>query len=271
MNKSNKINLGVNLSMIFTEVPLIERFALARQAGFDTVEVQFPYELSIDAIQQQLQRYQLELCLINVPAADLLQGGLGLACVPNKQTEFQQAVKQAVEYATVLNVPMINVLAGRNQTATGEQSFDCNECWQVLIENLKFTAEYAQKHGIKVVFELINGIDMPHFLVQNLNQVEQVLQQVQHDNLALQFDCYHIARIGENVADSLHKYMPHIGHIQFADSPTRHQPSTGELNFAEIFQAIAESDYQGKVCAEYRPQGESLQSFNWKEKFKQFF
>ena len=103
------IKLAVNLSMIFTEVPLIERFALARAQGFNHVEIQFPYELSIEQIQTQLTVHDLTLCLINVPAGDLMQGGNGLAGVPGKEIEFHQAVEKALAYATALNVPSVNI------------------------------------------------------------------------------------------------------------------------------------------------------------------
>ncbi|MBP8013183.1 MAG: TIM barrel protein, partial [Acinetobacter sp.] len=105
--------LAVNLSMIFTEVPLIERFALARKHGFQHVEIQFPYELSIEQIQSQLTLHQLSLCLINVPAGDLMQGGNGLAGVPGKENEFHHALELAIRYATALNVPRVNILAGK--------------------------------------------------------------------------------------------------------------------------------------------------------------
>lgn len=251
-----QLNLGVNLSMIFTEVPLLERFALARQAGFDTVEIQFPYELSIEQLQQQLHEHQLKLCLINVPAGDLMQGGRGLACVSERKTDYQQAVQLALDYANALNVPQINVLSGRAEP-------NDTLAWQTFLENLAYTHTQAEPYGIQVVFEMINGIDMPNFLVQNLQQAQQVLAEL--PQVRLQFDCYHVAKIGEDVCSALRHYLPCIGHIQFADSPQRHQPLTGELDFAQIFQTIAESNYQGYVCAEYKPLGQSMESFAWKQ------
>lgn len=262
MNQNTSLQLGINLSMIFTEVPLIERFALARQAGFDTVEIQFPYELSITEIQQQLEQHQLKLCLINVPAGDLMQGGLGLACQPDKTSEYQQAVQQAIAYATALNVPTINVLSGRCRPEQDEQ-----QVWQTFINNLNYTAQQCQTHTIQVVFEAINGIDMQHFLIQNLSRVAQVFNDVDDKNIALQFDCYHIAMMGEDIIDTLHQYSANIKHIQFADYPHRHQPNTGSLDFTAFFDAIAQSDYQGYVCAEYKPQGSSIESLAWKQQF----
>lgn len=260
----NNLQFGVNLSMIFTEVPLIERFALAKKMGFDTVEIQFPYELNIEQIQQQLNEHQQQLCLINVPAGDLMTGGFGLACQPNKRTEYQQAVDVALEYAIALNIHKINVLAGRHNPSYSEEN-----CFSILIEQLNFTAERCAKHGIQVVFELINPIDMPNFLVHRTQHADWILQNVQHKNISLQFDCYHFAMIGEDVPTRLKQGLDNktIGHIQFADCPNRHQPQTGTLDFATIFDVITHSDYQGYVCAEYKPKGASVDSFVWKEQF----
>lgn len=252
------LKFGINLSMIFTEVPLLQRFALARQAGFNTVEIQFPYELSIAQIQQQLQQHQLNLCLINVPAGDLMQGGLGLACVPERMVDYRQAVEQAVEYAKKLNVPTINVLAGRQSLdATAEQ------CWDTLKSNLAYTAEYAKQYDIQVVFELINPMDMPNFFLYSLAQAEQMLAEVGDENLAIQYDCYHLAKMGQDVLGSLKQFLPKIKHIQFADYPHRHEPNTGNLNFSDIFQYLEQSGYQGYVCAEYKPSGHSQHTLAW--------
>lgn len=256
------MQLGVNLSMIFTEVPLIERFALAHQAGFKTIEIQFPYELSIEQIKQQLEHYQLKLCLINVPAGDLMQGGLGLACIPDRKVEFAHALHQAIDYAKALQVPRLNVLSGREPSPLHH-----HECRETFLENLNLAGRLCLEHKIDVVFELINGIDMPNFLIQHLEDVEYILKLRQYPNISLQFDCYHIAKIGENPLTALQHYLPDIGHIQFADVPDRHEPLTGNLNFQDIFSYLRQSPYKGYVCAEYRPKYHSQASFAWKQHF----
>lgn len=253
------IKLGVNLSMIFNEVPLIERFALARQMGFDTVEIQFPYELSIEQIQQQLTQHDLQICLINVQTS--LEAGAGLSSLPERKQDFKLALTQALDYAQQLNIPTINVLSGRinPEQLTTQQALDC------FIDNLALSIDEAKKRGIQVVFEMINGIDMPHFLVQNLEIVDEILTRL--PEARLQFDCYHVARNEQDVLQKLVQYLPYIGHIQFADYPNRHEPNTGELAFADIFAYLQQSDYQGFVCAEYKPAQHSMQSFAWKQQF----
>ncbi|HNH44416.1 MAG TPA: TIM barrel protein, partial [Agitococcus sp.] len=129
-------HFSANLSLLFKEYPLIERFAVAKQAGFDAVEIQFPYELSIAEIKQQLDQHDLNLVLINVPAGDLMQGGDGLACVPSQEQAFRMAVMEALRYAHELGVGRVNVLAGR-------QPVECEllDCLKTLASNLRYAAE----------------------------------------------------------------------------------------------------------------------------------
>ncbi|WP_168382668.1 hydroxypyruvate isomerase family protein [Acinetobacter indicus] len=254
--------LAVNLSMIFTEVPLLERFALARQHGFQHVEIQFPYELSIAQIQSQLTLHELTLCLINVPAGDLMQGGNGLAGVPGKEIEFRHAVEQAIEYAVALKVPSVNILAGKQP-----QDADLLPCLRTLAENLKMASHMLSSQQIQPVMEMINGTDMPRFLVQNIAQAQEMLEAVQHPALKMQYDCYHMAMMGENVLEGLIENIQQIGHIQFADCPGRHEPDTGDIAFVEVFDWLKHSDYAGYVAAEYRPSKDSANSFAWKNKY----
>lgn len=256
------LKFAVNLSMIFTEVPLLERFALAREHGFDHVEIQFPYELTIEQIQAQLTAHQLSLCLINVPAGDLMQGGHGLAGIPGKEIEFHQAMQQAITYATALKVPSVNILAGKQPLDS-----DLLPCLNTLADNLKMACSMLADHGIQPVFEMINGTDMPRFLVQNVAQAQEMLEAVQHPALKMQYDCYHMAMMGEDVFEALKENIDTIGHIQFADCPGRHEPSTAIVNYVEIFQWLENSQYQGYVAAEYRPLKHSAASFGWKTRY----
>lgn len=256
------LKLAVNLSMIFTEVPLIERFALARQHGFEHVEIQFPYELSIEQIQTQLTLHNLSLCLINVPAGDLMQGGNGLAGVPGKEVEFHQAMQQAMLYAKALNVPRLNILAGKQPLDS-----DLLPCLNTLASNLKMACSMLSDSSIQPVFEMINGKDMPRFLVQNVAQAQEMLEAVHHPALKMQYDCYHMSMMGEDVFEALKENIHDIGHIQFADCPGRNEPSTASIPYPDIFQWLNQSQYQGYVAAEYRPLNHSQDSFAWKKQF----
>ncbi|RKG52980.1 hydroxypyruvate isomerase [Acinetobacter cumulans] len=256
------IKLAVNLSMIFTEVPLLERFALARAHGFDHIEIQFPYELSIEQIQTQLTIHDLSLCLINAPAGDLMTGGNGLAGIPGQEIEFHHGLEKAIRYAKALQVPSINILAGKQPLDA-----DLLPCLKTLATNLKLACHMCSDHGIQPVFEMINGTDMPRFLVQNIAQAQEMLEAVRHPALKMQFDCYHMAMMGENLMESLQENIDVIGHIQFADNPGRHEPDTGNIDYAVIFDWLKHSQYTGFSAAEYRPQNLSQNSFAWKDKY----
>lgn len=256
------MKLAANLSTLFTEVALIDRFALAAAQGFQHVEIQFPYELTIEQIDQALKQQQLSLCLINVPAGDLMQGGHGIAGIPGKEAEFQHALEQALCYAKALNVPRVNILAGRRPEQLTYES-----CLDTLIANLRWACQRLQAESIQPVVEMINGINMPDFLIQTMQQGRQLLAAVDHPSLKLQYDCYHMAMMNEDIISCFANNIEHIAHIQFADYPGRHEPDSATLMFSDFFQQIKNSTYQGFVAAEYIPQQHSLNSLAWKHKY----
>lgn len=252
------LQFAVNLSTIFTEYSLIERFKYAKAHGFDVVEIQFPYSLSISEIQQQLDLHQLKLCLINVPAGDLMQGGDGLAGIPGREHEFAQALAQAIAYAQALKVPRINVLAGRQPA---DASLD--DCLSTLCSNLKLACQAAANINCTVVFELINAVNMPNFIVQDMALAEQIINQLQQPNLKVQYDCFHVAMMGHDICQHYINHHHLIEHIQFADFPHRHEPGTGQLNFETFFKTLSDHQYNGYIAAEYIPQHHSEDSFEW--------
>lgn len=242
------LNFSANLSLLFTELPLIERFAAARRAGFSAVEIQFPYELSISQLRQQLNAHELHLVLINVPAGDLMQGGDGLAGAPGREQAFRHAVMQTLPYAEALDVRCVNVLAGRQPADA-----DLTHCLHTLTANARYAAESLQSIGVTTTLEAINTLDMPNFLVSNVAQMQDILEAADHPTLKMQFDCYHMARMGEDIVDSLRQHHRDIAHIQFADTPGRGAPGTGQLDWPAIFGCIEQLPYRGYCGAEYRP------------------
>jgi hydroxypyruvate isomerase len=197
-----------------------------------------------------------------VPAGDLMQGGNGLAGIPGKEIEFHHALMLAIRYAKALNVPRVNILAGKQP-----QDADLLPCLNTLASNLKLACHMLTEQGIEPVFEMINGTDMPRFLVQNIAQAQEMLEVVNHPALKMQYDCYHMAMMGEEILAGLQENLHQIGHIQFADYPNRHEPDTGNIPYKQIFDWLRQSDYQGYIGAEYRPKTQSDQSFAWKEKY----
>ena len=252
------LKFTANLSLLFTEVALIDRFKAAKQAGFNAVEMQFPYALSAAAIKYQLDRYDLKLVLFNVDAADLLQGGEGLACVPAKRDQFIEAVAQAVNYAELLKPEVINVLPGRCLDKSRLEHY-----LQTFKENLCFAVDAFSPLGVKTVFEAINSHDMPGFIIHGGAQMLDILNQLNRPELLMQYDIYHMHMMGEKPETFIAEYADKIGHIQFADCPGRGQPGTGRTDFKRIFSAIEESAYSGWLGAEYKPVGTTIESLEW--------
>lgn len=238
-----------------------ERFAAAREAGFAAVEIQFPYELPIERLQTLLADNELQLVLINVPAGDLMVGGDGLACVPGREKEFQAAVATAAEYAAALKVPTVNVLSGRRPVDVPEE-----KCEAVLAANLEYAVPRLRDAGALAVVEAVNVFDMPRFLVHSLEDMRRLSQKIAH--LKIQFDCYHMSRMGEDVAAALRDNLPLIGHIQFADAPGRHEPGTGRIDYPAVFTFLRDADYQGWCGAEYHPAHGTPESLGWLQRWQ---
>ena len=212
--------------MLFSEIDFFDRFKAAADCGFNAVEIQFPYLYSAKSINQALQENELKLVMFNVHADDLLQGGEGLAAVPDKQNQFKEAVFQASEYAQILQPEAINVLPGRSLAINHEQEY-----LATFIDNLGFAANTFSQLGIKTVFEAINTHDLPRFLVHSGRQMLDILKQVKHSDLFMQYDLYHMLMMDEDPVTFIRNHGDKIGHIQFADIPGRGQPGTGNIDF----------------------------------------
>lgn len=247
------LNIAANISLLFNEYPLLERINAAKSSGFHAIEVQFPYEQKIIDWQKHIENTALPIVLINVPAGDLMSGGLGLACVAGKQSEFRAAVDSALEYAQALAVPTINILSGRIGNQTPEQTYD------ILAENISWAC--AHDKNIQWVVEAINNIDMPGFYVSNITILEKICADI--PAIKMQIDLYHLARMNIDSLSYLQTHLDRIGHIQFADYPNRHEPGSGSLDFPAMFSWLKDSAYQGFCGAEYRPQTTTEKSLHW--------
>lgn len=242
------MKLAANLSMLFAELPLLERIPAAAQAGFAGAEIQFPYEVSALELKVALEYAGLPLVLINLPAGDLMTGGPGLAAVPQRQAEFDAALAQALTYAAAVRPQCVNVLPGRLA-----EDVEREAALATLAANLRRTAEAFAPLGIKVLAEAINPLDMPGFLVNTPEDLLALIAAVAHPNFAAQLDFYHMARQGLDLPASIAALAGRIGHVQFADCPGRGAPGTGQVDFAAARAALHEAGYGGWLAAEYRP------------------
>ena len=252
------LRFTANLSMLFTEVELPERFRAAREHGFNAVEIQFPYAHSATLLQECLQENELQLVLFNVAADDLLQGGEGLAAVPEKRGRFREALAEALDYARLLRPQVINVLPGRCLDPRRLPEYQ-----QTFLDNLCDALDAFHPLGIKTVFEAINVWDMPGFIIHSGRQMLEVHAEIGHPGLYLQYDIYHMRRMNEDVSAFISEHAGKIGHIQFADVPGRGRPGTGKIDFPRLFADISVSGYAGWLGAEYIPRGNTADSLTW--------
>jgi len=258
------MQIAANLSLLFTELPLLERIAAAAAAGFDGVEIQFPYEVPAPQLREALAASGLPLLLINLPAGDFQQGGAGLAAVPQRQAQFDEALATALAYAEQVQPCWVNVLPGR--LAEGVEREAALEC---LVGNLQRTAEAFAERGIAVLCEALNPLDVPGFLVCSAAELREVIERVGHPALAAQLDLYHMARQGIEPAAAVLELAGHIGHVQFADCPGRGEPGTGTVDFASALTALEALRYPGWLAAEYRPQGAGSASLQWLARWRE--
>ena len=252
------MKIAANLSLLFSELPLLHRVQAAVAAGFSGVEVQFPYEQPAMLWHEALQRAGVPLVLFNLPAGDLLQGGRGLAAQPDCREAFAEGLQLALRYAALLRPRAVNVLAGRLVAPLTREV-----AWQTLVDNLRQTADAFAVLGIKVLVEAINPLDMPGFLINTPEQLDVLLQKVAHPNCLAQLDLYHMARQGLDLQAGIRLLAGRIGHVQFADCPGRGMPGSGELDFESVLRELRASGYRGWLGAEYIPGRSSSTAFDW--------
>jgi hydroxypyruvate isomerase len=249
---------AANLTMLFTEVPFLDRFARARQAGFEFVEYLFPYPYEATELRRRLDEHGLSQVLFNLPSGDWAAGDRGIGASPGRETEFRAGVPKAIEYAKALGVPRLNCLAGKRVAGHSDE-----EHWQTLVQNARFAATELAKHGLELLVEPINHFDIPGFFLSRTGDALRLLDEIGQPNVRVQYDIYHAQREEGELAVTIEKNLARIGHIQIADNPGRHQPGTGEINFPFLFRRLDELNYPGCVGLEYIPTPDTAGSLAW--------
>jgi len=251
---------AANLSMLFTEVPFLERFDRAARAGFGSVEFLFPYAHTPGEVAAKLKGNRLSLVLHNLPAGDWDAGERGIACLPDRVDEFRAGVALAVEYATALGAPQLNCLAGKLPLGASDELLR-----KTFVTNLKYAAAELKKAGLKLLIEPINTYDIPGFYLNRTAQAISIMDEVGADNLFLQYDIYHAQRSEGELAATLEKHLARIGHIQVADNPGRNEPGTGEIHYPFLFGHLDRIGYKGYVGCEYKPKSSTEDGLAWLE------
>ena len=254
---------AANRSMMFNEVPFLDRFALAAKAGFKGVEFLFPYDHPAAEIAARLKDNGLQQVLFNAPAGDFGKGERGMAAIPGKQAAFRDSIKLALEYATTLACPRLHIMAGLKPEGVAHDTLTA-----VYGANLAYAAEECAKAGVKPIIEPINHRDIPGFFLNTTDQAAAIIAAIGPEKLGLQFDLYHCQITEGDVVKRVEKHLPLIAHMQVADTPGRHEPGTGEVNWPFVFKTIDALGFRGWIGCEYRPAGETLAGLSWFAPYK---
>jgi hydroxypyruvate isomerase len=254
---------AANLTTMFNEVPFLDRFEAAGRAGFLAVEFQLPYEHPPEQLAQRLRAAGVKCVLFNLPAGDWARGERGLAALPGREREFHAAVETALRYARALGTPTLHAMAGLLP-----EGADRAAARATYVANLREAARALAAEGRTLVIEPINRRDMPGYLLERQADAHAVREEVGEANLLVQMDLYH-AQIAEgDLTVKLRRWVKHVGHVQIASVPDRHEPDHGEVSYPHLFTLLDELGYAGWIGCEYRPAGDTVAGLGWFDRWR---
>ncbi|MEW5423608.1 hydroxypyruvate isomerase family protein [Amorphus sp. 3PC139-8] len=255
------MELIANVSLLFAERPLLERLPAAMAAGFDGVEIQFPYDEEVSLLSHVA--VDCPVHLINAPAGAPLSGDVGLSTDAERIEGFRKGIDVARRFADGLGCRKVNVLAGPPPPG---QPDDVTR--RVLIDNVRALADVLSADGRRVMVEMVNPYDVPGYFVDSLDMALKLIGEIDHPSVDLQFDLYHMARTEPDLIAAIWRADSAIGHVQFADVPGRHEPGTGSIDFVSAFNVLRAIGYSGAVSAEYRPLTRTESGLDWMRTLK---
>ena len=254
--------LAANLSMMFNEVPFLERFPAARKAGFEGVEFLFPYEYRAQELRSRLVGEGLTQVLFNMPPGDWTQGERGLASLPGRQAEFREGVKRALDYANTLECRRVHCMAG-----IVPAGLSLVTAAAIYAANLAWAAEQAGAAGVKLMLEPINHRDIPGYFTNTTDQVKKIIDEVGAPHLKLQLDLYHMQVTEGDLQKRTERLFPITAHVQIAGNPDRNEPDVGEANHLYLLDVLDRLGYQGYVGLEYKPKTTTGAGLGWAAKY----
>jgi hydroxypyruvate isomerase len=256
------VKLAANLSMMFTELPFLERFPAAAHAGFKAIEFMFPYETPAQDVADLLERHNLALALFNMPAGDWSAGERGIGALPDRVDEFRRNAETALDYARILGCKRLHLMAGKSPPDSNAA------CRETLIGNVRFAADLVGADAIDILLEPINTrVDIPGYFYDRTETAIDIITAADRKNVKLQYDIYHMQIMEGDLARSIERLLPIIGHLQLADNPGRGEPGTGEINYPWLLSRIDMLGYDGYIGCEYRPAGETMQGLGWAQPY----
>ena len=250
-----RFRYSANISMLFAELPFLDRIEAAAKAGFPAVECHFPYDLDAGDIHSRLEDNGLVMNGVNTFAGNL--GTFGLAAQPGHESDFDAAVDQALTFCTRVGVGSIHCMSG---TVLPENRVRAR---QTFLANMARASDAARSAGVTLLIEPINRYDRPGYFVSKSDDVVDLLQELDRDNVKMMFDFYHVQISEGDLLRRMDAHWPYIGHFQFASVPARAEPDRGEIAYGAIFSAIAERGWPGWVAAEYRPRAGTREGLGW--------
>ena len=250
------LRFAANISMMFGEWEFVDRFQAARDAGFEAVEIQFPYGEPVARLARAREAAGVIVVLINAPIHPP-EYPAGIAAIPAMAAEFRRDLPLVAEYAAALGVRHVNFLAGACAAPAARDAYRAT-----LVDNLSAAAEQLKRYGVSPLLEAINPTDVPDYLVDSFEEALIILDQC-GGSVGLQFDVYHAAMMGLDPVRALHAVRHVVRHVQFADAPGRHEPGTGAVAFGPVLECLAMTGYDGWIAAEYRPARTTLESLAW--------
>ncbi|MCO5107705.1 MAG: hydroxypyruvate isomerase family protein [Burkholderiaceae bacterium] len=257
---------AANLSLMYTELPFLRRFEAAAADGFRAAEFLFPYEFAEAEVAGALRASGLRQVLFNAPPGDMAAGDRGTCGVPGREDEFRAGVERAIGYAAALGCPRLHLMAG----LAGDAGDPTQRARQraTYVANLRWAARRLAREGITALIEPINTRDVPGYLLNTQADAHAIVAEVGEPNLKVQMDLYHCQIVEGDVATKIRRYLAGVGHMQIAGVPERHEPDTGELNYAYLFALIDELGYEGWIGCEYRPRGATRDGLGWIERWR---
>ena len=250
--------LAANLTLMYTEHPFLERFERAARHGFRGVEFLFPYAHPPGEVERAVRDARVASVLFTLPPGDWAGGDRGLAGLPGRERDFRDALDEGLRYAVALGCPRLHAMHG-----IPEPGMAADDCRRVFIANLRLAARQAVRHGITVLVEALNPRDVPGYPLNRQRDAREVVLAVGEPNLRVQFDMYHCQIVEGDVAMTFRELAPHVGHVQIAGVPDRHEPSSGELRYEYLLGVLDELGYDGRVGCEYRPVSGTASGLAW--------
>lgn len=247
--------LAANVSMLFTEVPFLQRFALAKACGFAGAECQFPYAVPPVELGDAVAMSGIPLVLFNTPPGDYDNGERGIAALDGRSGEFRDSLKTVLDYVEYTDCKVVHVMSGLVPEDEQVAAVD------VLLANLAYAGDLLLKENVRVVVENIN---LPDYLLRTPTQAAEVVRALDHRNVKLQYDIHHAQTVEGGIATFLENNLDIIAHIQVAGVPGRNEPdSLGELNWGYLFDLLDAHGYAGWIGAEYAPRTTTTEGLNW--------